>query len=732
MDLRKFSDSLDYLWVNQNLNEIVEAEKKYLINLFDIKEKIVKKLDELKSKWLQFTEKELFDNLSSSNDELYKEFFLRYCDNWDSLDFLDLDVDSGDESEDSKHKQLVKTIRFDIWKYIFLWSSKEKIFDIVNHPMMVNGFQNFIESFTYWFLWSLNEVLWKQLGTSLLLQDFLWYFKQTVYKDVLDSLNKYSKEIDLAKFLDIVAESLSLVADSENIKLMYFEFLRKSFDFNSKSDLNLKKQFNFSFADEFVWLISPYLEKLIKNTYLSDFDIFSVNYNDIWVDGGFLANQVLEFVNEYITDDHNYWSSNEDDFASKIYTTYLDENRFIIWKKIFLSKIKLPISVDNIKILRMDDSSNVQEFVWVLRDKYPKAKKYIWKIGVQEWKSLKSEFIVYYKKKFLEKLEKYLDNSILKNMSLVQLFTMMHCYLIVVNNNSLDIIPDFEEYVKNILEERFRESDKIVSDKEKEKDKMKHIDVQPVDEPERPLKVQLPNIGSIQKKEWLSSELMEDINFYFTSIDINHSEEEISAIIKIIEKLPRKSYKRKWFKDFELNDIFFQNLDKNWYQCIDEVDEFDGVDESSVNSQNDWLVGSSSSVVNNIDDDNWKISDLLVEINNTDDIEKKIDLFVAALDILYDFSNKELFRVLALDFAKSDVRILKWIISILERIVKWQREELKTSRNRRERYFTFDIWYNTWYRIVLQDQDWTNRKKIIDFVNHDDYMKNLSSYYRKY
>ncbi|MBO4516917.1 hypothetical protein J5751_05870 [bacterium] len=65
-------------------------------------------------------------------------------------------------------------------------------------------------------------------------------------------MNKYSKEIDFAKFLDIVAESLSLVADSENIKLMYFEFLRKSFDFNSKSDLNLKKQFNFSFADEFV------------------------------------------------------------------------------------------------------------------------------------------------------------------------------------------------------------------------------------------------------------------------------------------------------------------------------------------------------------------------------------------------------------------------------------------------------------------------------------------------
>lgn len=728
MDLRKFSDSLNSLWLNQNINEIIQAEKKYLINLFAIKEKIVEKLDELKSKWLNVKEKELYDNLSANNDELFKEFFLRYCCDWDSLDFLDID----DENQDNEYVKLKKHLRFDIWKYVFFWASKEEIFDVVNNPMIVKNFKDFVKNSISWYLWSLDTTIWEQLGKPLFLDDFLWYFKETVVDDILDSLDKFDGNVDLVKFLDIVADHLSSIADMDNIRLMYFEFLRKTFDYRLNWNTELKKEFDFSYADDFIALISPYLDYLIKNTYLKDFNILDVNYKDIWVDGEFLADQVLEFIKKYVSDNPKLWTSDEDEFARKIYTTYLNDEEFLAWKKTFLERIKLPISADNIKILKIDDSSNIQEFIWVLKNKYPKAKKYTWNIWVQELKSLKPEFVAYYKKKFFEKLEKHLDNDIFVNMGLVQLYTIMLCYSVVVNNNKLNIVPDFEDYIKDILEKRFKESDKIVRAKEKEKNKVKHIDAQPVDEPEKPLKVQLPKISPMQKKEGLSSELLEDINFYFNSIDINHSEEEKSAIIKIIEKLPRKSYKRKWFKDFELNDIFFQNLDKNWYQCIDEVDNVDDVDESSIISQNDWLVESSDSIVKNLDDDNWKISAFLVEINNTDDIEKKINLFIDALDILYDFSNKELFKVLALDYVKSDVRILKWIISILERIIKWQREELKTSKNMRKRYFTFDIWYNTWYRIVLQDQDWTTRKKIVDFVDHDTYMDRIPSYYRKY
>jgi hypothetical protein len=49
MVLEKFRDSLVDLDINQNLSELVESEKKYLINLFAIKEKFDERLDLLGS-----------------------------------------------------------------------------------------------------------------------------------------------------------------------------------------------------------------------------------------------------------------------------------------------------------------------------------------------------------------------------------------------------------------------------------------------------------------------------------------------------------------------------------------------------------------------------------------------------------------------------------------------------------------------------------------------------------
>lgn len=39
---------------------------------------------------------------------------------------------------------------------------------------------------------------------------------------------------------------------------------------------------------------------------------------------------------------------------------------------------------------------------------------------------------------------------------------------------------------------------------------------------------------------------------------------------------------------------------------------------------------------------------------------------------------------------------------------------------------------NTWYRIVLNGQQWKSRKIIIDFVDHDTYSDRIPSYYCKY
>jgi hypothetical protein len=81
-----------------------------------------------------------------------------------------------------------------------------------------------------------------------------------------------------------------------------------------------------------------------------------------------------------------------------------------------------------------------------------------------------------------------------------------------------------------------------------------------------------------------------------------------------------------------------------------------------------------------------------------------------------------------LNFCKNDVRILKWIKSILERISKWQKEDLVTAKSQINRYFTFDLWYNTWYRLVLQDQKNSDRRIILDLCDHDYYEQHIDRY----
>ena len=207
------------------------------------------------------------------------------------------------------------------------------------------------------------------------------------------------------------------------------------------------------------------------------------------------------------------------------------------------------------------------------------------------------------------------------------------------------------------------------------------------------------------------------------------------AIDPVLERSLRNSwwkYKKKWFDRFNVTEKFFEILDKYWFECED-LDISDSKDASSGTPLSESLeINGEAWLDDNENQDIIKLWDIIRKINETDDVEQKIDYIVDGFDIFYDFSNKELFRFLVSNFVKSEVRILKWIISVLCWIMKWQREELKTSKNIKERYFTFDIWYNTWYRIVLQDQDQPGRKKIVDFVDHDTYMVRIPSYLRKY
>ena len=124
---------------------------------------------------------------------------------------------------------------------------------------------------------------------------------------------------------------------------------------------------------------------------------------------------------------------------------------------------------------------------------------------------------------------------------------------------------------------------------------------------------------------------------------------------------------------------------------------------------------------------------MIEKIWSTEDVDKKVDYYIQAFALFYDFKDVETFRTQILNSIKYDNRVLKWVDLVLYKILNGQKEEIKTSgMTKRRRYFRFDLWYNTWYRIVIQDQDWSNRRIIVDFVDHDTYSNNISNYLKAF
>lgn len=698
--------------IDKNLLDIEKFGRVCLLKIFECKENIDLEIDSILRK-KEETSKELLDNLIATKKGLFNKFFLSYCKSKKLLEY------SGDVPVTLKqYLDLEDVVRYNLWVVIFNEISCNDIWNFFDNPLNYAGIYSFIDDFVSNFIYSIKDYICEALSHLInddFIDNFLCYFKNEVSKLIKFKIYDCT-QLDLDALFCLISEEIYVSISKDSLHKIYHDFSEELQDSSSNCE-----------SDE----AFDCLKNLVEWTCIELADI-EKSIDQSLIDWEKIADDTWEFIREYLNNNGEFNISDYDEFLEKIYSVVLDSEKYEIWKSLFLSRVKIPVKVNDIPIRDIDKSCDLKNFIVALKEKYPKAKNHIWILGFHKLKDKKIEYLEKCEENLKKSLSNLLDNDSIKKLNLVQLFKLMHYYLCILECNRLSIINGFEWYLEKYFEQLFSESDFSVRKKEAEKE-AKKIESHKLKQSVPVIEVKKPETEQIQNRELLSKELFEDIEFYFTNIDINHSKAEKSAIIKVIEKLPSKSYKRKWFKDFDLSDIFFQNLDKNWYQCIDEAEEVnDARGVPNVKSLSDWFVESLDSDLSDVDDTYKKISDLLDEINCTDNIETKIELFIDSLSILYDFSNKELFKVLALNYVKSDVRILKWIISILERIIKWQKEELKTSKNRRERYFTFDIWYNTWYRIVLQDQDWTTRKKIMDFVDHDTYMDRLPSYYRKY
>ena len=321
------------------------------------------------------------------------------------------------------------------------------------------------------------------------------------------------------------------------------------------------------------------------------------------------------------------------------------------------------------------------------------------------------------------------DNSeFFSKLNLQDLFLFVQFSKLLFSGESVSLADKYKKHYFDFVESKIRESHLKVDEKEdwkKHEDMPEKLTLKKVKEkPDAPQKTYVPQKKQLPK--WMFPQIVDYLNWKLNKKDLDDLERSLRNCWW--------KYKMKWFKKYWLDSWFFTILDQYWFERDDEI-----IAETTEDSGNDSLL---STWLSTITDDNTsdtidspeisQLKEIIQKINETEDINQKVDYYVEAFWLFYDFKDVGYIKTQILNFIKSDVRILKWIVSVLEKFIKWQREEIKTSKSVRKRYFTFDIWYNTWYRIVLQDQDWSTKKKIVDFVDHDTYEDRIPSYYCRY
>lgn len=758
MVLEKFRDSLVDLDINQNLSELIESEKKYLINLFAIKEKFDERLDLLGSTWLKLKDKELYENLSMANESLFTEFYQKYCGNKFPIGIM----------KEGLITQIMEDFDWDIDKSIF------DDFVFVDEYVRLNLWRLIFDNI--WkedILIMLDSSIWENRNVLKLLKHLIWNFFDTKKEDIYNYINEsqdenfeYLKSLDVDKenllndfcdsYIEFVYEAAmnwlkdnshadfeTLVKILDVVLLLFFERKKISQGFSIFCEKIKEKKLNDLETNKKVWLRN---HGWLFNTTLSIFQSFwkswkfdyagidideveSEAYRSLFV---FLHRILKELnLNELVKFSESLHSYDEDriiDNAEQIFERYRKQI-FLYWKQYYLSELnKLLFQQDIFDIPSEKEDSFLQE----MYEKYPKAKKHIWNIWVQKKKQLKLDFV-----KNQNKLLENMINVIVKDnseffweLNLQDLFLFAQFSKYFFDEEKLMMSEEFRKFYFEFIESKIKESHFKFVEKEERKQQNDILDIlKPEDIEEEkqnttqkscvPKKKQLP--------KWMFSQIVEYLNWKLNKKDLDDLERSLRNCWW--------KYKVKWFKKFWLDSWFFSILDQYWFECEDEI-----VIETNDNLDNDaWL----SVWLDIIDGDKGsadlidspeisQLKEIIQKIDETEDINLKVDYYIESFKIFYDFKDEEYIKAQILDSIKHDERILKWIESIFYRILNGQREIIRKMDRSWKKYFRFDVAYNTWYRVVLNGQKWKSRKIIIDFVDHDTYEDRIPSYYCRY
>lgn len=766
MDILKFRDSLASLWVNQILTDLVDTERKYLVSLFDLKEIIDQRLEFLNSTWLNLKENELFQDLSMASSLLFTEFYKKYCGNKFPMNVLKEGVVSQvmedtnwkfDESLFNDFPAIDEYIRLNLSRSIFdnvdkkdilfilndgIWNN-DIIFDILE-VLIENYFdekKNLIKEFfgDSEKSFSLKKVLNlsnNNLDSPDFIDPLLDVFANSYVDFVFNAVKSALKDNPQANFDDLVRilDVLFLNFFDKKKLVDWFSAFCSKVRLEDENDLSSSNVDSVEPHDS-DWLFFN-VESIFNKFWcwldleFSDLDIKSIEWKAHkslfnFFDKNFKELNLREFSKSW-----EGLRSHADEKKLKFAEQAFQKYRKVIfpyWKSYCFSEFdKLLFNQKNFQISEEDEKAFLDEMF----QKYPKAKKYAWSLWAQKKSQLKWEFI-----KTQNVLSENLVNSIVwdnseffSKLNLQDLFLFVQFSKLLFSGESFSLSDKYKKYYFDFVESKIRESHLKVVEKEnwkKREDMPEELTLKKVKEKQdAPQKTYVPEKKQLPK--WMFPQIVDYLNWRLNKKDLDDLERSLRNCWW--------KYKMKWFKKYWLDSWFFTILDQYWFERDDEI-----IAETTENSENDsWL----SIWLSTITDDNTsdtfyspeisQLKEIIQKINETEDINQKVDYYVEAFWLFYDFKDVGYIKTQILNFIKSDVRILKWIVSVLEKFIKWQREEIKTSKSVRKRYFTFDIWYNTWYRIVLQDQDWSTKKKIVDFVDHDTYEDRITSYYCRY
>jgi len=761
--------------VKESLHVLSDTEDRYLSDIFLCKENISKCLAELlsadKCEW-EWTEsqiqskKNLINNLNMKSKDLFEKFFMNYCFNRFSIEELRAEMwKYGGKMNKFDGESLLnyyKDMNLDLSHMVFesMWPNDILKFmkDVKSNPTLLNSLiSDFLQG-------NVLSHVWKALLSHIDKLKKWWNeifetVKMTLFNDDLDEVDKfynntiYSIKNDTLKIIwDEISQKIdALLLKNDDISFWDFvilmsvastqafikdyymklfadtlvDYLKANYHYDSTENWNnksvVKNKFEFDDPGKLEVLSREIIKEMWYHGDLYDLEHKIVSDNnskvvDMWIKKlySIVDYDEARYINDCFVNERMKSEESEGEYANKLYEKYQSQfyellvNWFIRRAKDYFRRnlSNLDLSKDEREEIKMS-----------MESQYPEASKKIWWsiMSNTKWKNLKQDFVNKNIDIVVSNMWDILDQhkSEIASCSFTDIVTLFAVALSVIPDIDLNFKDKLIDFSKARLWDLFEE-DKKKQDKIKLNNQLKQENLVSKKDEE---KLEEKAENSVIERNTLPEGMNEELVAYFWH-DIDQR----------LDRYLRNAggvYKTIRFKDYDVNEEFFEILENFGFSCIDEENWDEENTTVSVLDENNEVEEKEDS---NESTESVRLKEILNEVEMVETIEEKANLFVDGFKLYYDIFDEQSFRNSMMEYCRDNKEIFNAIWSLLDMISKWKREIVKTSKSREWKYFKFNVW-RTWYRIAIQNQKWSNKRIIIDFCDHDTYESHCDFYY---